>query len=100
MVRLGTVPGRSDEPPDVFHLLAFLTLPVFAQQASVPVIEYSSVREFYQSFPPDRYLGEMGRRGVNLKDMFLLYPRGNTTDLLMEQPLHSFWNLPLRQVHS
>ena len=61
-------------------LLAFLllNLSVFAQQASVPVIEYSSVPNFLK-LPPDRYLGEMAGVAVNSKGHVFALSRGNTT---------------------
>src|SRR5271156_4132775 len=61
-------------------MLAFLllSLPVFAQQASVPVIEYSSVPNFLK-LPPDRYLGEMAGVAVNSKGHVFALSRGNTT---------------------
>ena len=64
-------------------MLAFLllNLPVFAQQASVPVIEYSSVPNFLK-LPPDRYLGEMAGVAVNSKGHVFVLSRGNTTGRL------------------
>src|SRR5580700_3918021 len=61
-------------------MLAFLllSLPVFAQQASVPAIEYSSVPNFLK-LPPDRYLGEMAGVAVNSKGHIFALSRGNTT---------------------
>jgi DNA-binding beta-propeller fold protein YncE len=61
-------------------ILAFLlfNLPVLAQQASVPAIEYSSVPNFLK-LPPDRYLGEMAGVAVNSKGHVFALSRGNTT---------------------
>ena len=61
-------------------ILAFLllNLPVLAQQASVPAIEYSSVPNFLK-LPPDRYLGEMAGVAVNSKVHVFALSRGNTT---------------------
>jgi hypothetical protein len=58
--------------------LCLLSLSVFAQQASVPVIEYSSVENFLK-LPPDRYLGEMAGVAVNSKGHIFALSRGNTT---------------------
>ncbi len=61
-------------------MLAFLllNLPVLAQQASVPAIEYSSVPNFLK-LPADRYLGEMAGVAVNSKGHIFVFSRGNTT---------------------
>ena len=61
-------------------MLAFLLLglPVFAQQTSVPAIEYSSVPNFLK-LPPDRYLGEVAGVAVNSKGHIFVFSRGNTT---------------------
>src|SRR6202020_2840405 len=58
--------------------LVLLSLSVFAQQASVPVIPYSSVENFLK-LPPDRYLGEMAGVAVNSKGHIFALSRGNTT---------------------
>src|ERR1700735_4207037 len=57
--------------------LVLLSLSVFAQQASVPVIPYSSVENFLK-LPPDRYLGEMAGVAVNSKGHIFALSRGNT----------------------
>jgi len=62
----------------MFFIFLLLNLPVFAQQASVPVIEYSSVENFIK-LPPDRYLGEMAGVAVNSKGHVFALSRGNTT---------------------
>ena len=61
-------------------LLTFLllNLSVFAQQASVPVIDYTSVANFLK-LPPDMYLGEMAGVAVNSKGHVFALSRGNTT---------------------
>src|ERR1700681_2569275 len=61
-------------------MLAFLllNLPVFAQQASVPAIEYSSVPNFLK-LPPERYVGEMAGVALNSKGHVFALSRGNTT---------------------
>ncbi len=61
-------------------LLSFLllNLSVFAQQASVPVIDYTSVSNFLK-LPPDMYLGEMAGVAVNSKGHVFALSRGNTT---------------------
>ncbi len=61
-------------------ILAFLllNLPVLAQRASVPAVEYSSVPNFLK-LPPDRYLGEMAGVAVNSKGHVFALSRGNTT---------------------
>src|ERR1700723_541237 len=58
--------------------LVLLSLSVFAQQASVPVIQFSSVENFLK-LPPDRYLGEMAGVAVNSKGHIFALSRGNTT---------------------
>src|SRR6202041_474418 len=58
--------------------LVLLSLSVIAQQASVPVIPYSSVENFLK-LPPDRYLGEMAGVAVNSKGHIFALSRGNTT---------------------
>ena len=58
--------------------LVLLSLSVFAQQASVPVIPFSSVENFLK-LPPDRYLGEMAGVAVNSKGHIFALSRGNTT---------------------
>src|SRR5579859_6151784 len=55
-----------------------LSLPVLAQQASVPAIEYSSVPAFLK-LPPDLYLGEVAGVAVNSKGHIFVLSRGNTT---------------------
>src|ERR1700684_4318772 len=62
----------------MFFTFLLLNLPVFAQQASVPVIEYSSVENFIK-LPPDRYLGEIAGVAVNSKGHVFALSRGNTT---------------------
>ena len=61
-------------------LLSFLllNLSVFAQQAPVPVIDYTSVPNFLK-LPPDMYLGEMAGVAVNSKGHVFALSRGNTT---------------------
>ena len=61
-------------------LLSFLllNLSVFAQQASVPVIDYTSVPNFLK-LPSDMYLGEMAGVAVNSKGHVFALTRGNTT---------------------
>jgi hypothetical protein len=61
-------------------LLTFLllNLSVFAQQASVPLIDYTSVANFLK-LPPDMYLGEMAGVAVNSKGHVFALTRGNTT---------------------
>src|ERR1700734_1207052 len=57
--------------------LVLLSLSVFAQQASVPVIPYSSVENFLK-LPPDRYLGEMAGVAVNSHGHIFALSGGNT----------------------
>jgi hypothetical protein len=61
-------------------LLTFLllNLSVFAQQASVPVIDHTSVPNFLK-LPPDMYLGEMAGVAVNSQGHVFALTRGNTT---------------------
>src|SRR5277367_3036501 len=75
--RLGTVLGGQMNRL-MFFIFLLLNLPVFAQQASVPAIEYSSVENFIK-LPPDMYLGEMAGVAVNSKGHVFALSRGNTT---------------------
>jgi DNA-binding beta-propeller fold protein YncE len=56
----------------------FLDLSLFAQQGSVPVIEYTSVANFLK-LPPDVYFGEMAGVAVDSKGDVFVASRGNTT---------------------
>jgi hypothetical protein len=59
--------------------LIFITsIPVFAQQPSVPAIPYRSVPDFLK-LPADLYLGEVAGVAVNSKGHIFVYSRGNTT---------------------
>jgi len=50
----------------------------FAQQSSVPVIQYRSIPDFLK-LPPDLYLGEVAGVAVNSKGHLFVFSRGNTT---------------------
>jgi hypothetical protein len=58
-------------------LLAILISSAFAQQPSVPVIQYRSVPDFLK-LPPDLYLGEVAGVAVNSKRHVFVFSRGNT----------------------
>src|ERR1700691_2113895 len=62
----------------MFPVFLLLNLSVFGQQASVSVIDYSSVANFLK-LPPDVYLGEMAGVAVNSKGHVFVVSRGNTT---------------------
>ena len=62
----------------MFLLLLLLSGPVFAQQASVPLIQFTSVANFLK-LPPDLYLGETAGVAVNSKGHVFVLSRGNTT---------------------
>ena len=62
----------------MFRMLLLLSGPVFAQQASVPLIQFTSVANFLK-LPPDLYLGETAGVAVNSKGHVFVLSRGNTT---------------------
>jgi NHL repeat len=61
-----------------FSLVVCFSLPLIAQQASVPAIDYTSVPNFFK-LPPDIYFGEMAGVAVNSKGHVFVLSRGNTT---------------------
>ena len=75
-------------------ILAFLllNLPVLAQQASVPAIEYSSVPNFLK-LPPDRYLGEVAGVAVNSKGHVFVLLAATLRVLHTARPQRSCWSL-------
>jgi DNA-binding beta-propeller fold protein YncE len=73
-----SISGRVQWKCLMFLMLLPLSGSVFAQQASVPVIQYSSVANFLK-LPPDLYLGEAAGVAVNSKGHVFVLSRGNTT---------------------
>ncbi len=59
-------------------MLLLVSLSAFSQKAAVPVIEYTSVPNFFQ-LPPDIYFGEAAGVAVNSKGHIFVLSRGNST---------------------